>query len=91
MEVPLLEAHNGNIFVKKNHLDHLKWVSDCQSSKKLGKEDEKGKSQVYDVSDTGVVFRVCVSNITQVIAAFHGFAMFLMSFMLFSMFLKLRP
>ena len=46
MDVPPFKAHNGSIFVKKNHCDHLKWVSACQSSKKLGKKDEKGKQGV---------------------------------------------
>ena len=39
MAAPFCKAFNDSIFVKKGHADHLKWVSDSQSSKKLGQKD----------------------------------------------------
>ena len=38
MAVPLFKAHNGSIFVQKGHYDTTGWVSNAQSTKKLGKK-----------------------------------------------------
>jgi hypothetical protein len=53
MAVPLFKAYNDSIFIKKGHADHLKLVSDAQSSKKLGK-DADGKNKLYNAVDVGI-------------------------------------
>ena len=54
MVVPLFKAFNGGIFVTKGHANHLKWVSVCQSSKKLGKNNAVGKNMIYNAVDYGL-------------------------------------
>ena len=54
MAVPLFKAYNDSIFLKKGHADHLKWVSDARSSKKLGKKDEHGKNKLYYAVNIGI-------------------------------------
>ena len=61
MDVPLFKAHNGSTFVKKNHCDHLNWVSACQSSKKLGKKTKMGRAKCMMRRTLELYYlRVCV-------------------------------
>ena len=59
---PLFKAYNDSIFIKEGHADLLKWVSDAQSSKKLGKKDADGKSKLCSAVDIGIVQVLIAAN-----------------------------